>query len=132
MRLLNKEKSGILILDLITSLIIIWFLIWIFGGIINTLSKNARETALRYQLNNFRLVLMLYKEMKGNYPPDLQVLLRTDYKAVPEDKPLLSEKLLVSFKQDLSGAVLDAFGNRLDYDPAKGVIFSQTKGYENW
>lgn len=132
MRSLNKDKSGILLLDLITSLTIIWFLIWIFGGIIGTLSKNARETALRYQLNNFRMVLILYKELKGNYPKDLGVLLKTDYKASKEDKPILSEKLLVSFKQDVQGFVLDVFGNRLYYDPGKGVIWSQTRGYENW
>lgn len=132
MSLWNKEKSGVLILDLITSLTIIWFLIWIFGGIINTLSKNCKETALRYQLNNFRMVLMLYKELKGNYPQELGVLLKTDYKPTQYAQPVYSEKLLIGFKQGLRGEVLDAFGSRLYYDPQKGMIRSQTKGYENW
>lgn len=132
MRLLNKDKSGMLFLDLITSLIIICFLIWVFGGIISPLSKYARETALRYQLNNFRMVIMLYKVLKGRYPPDLKVLMETDYKVSKEDKPILSEKLLFNSKQDARKDVLDAFGNRFYYDRRTGLIRSQTKGYGNW
>ena len=132
MRWFKKNKSGMLLLDLVTSLTIIGFLIWIFGGVIGTLSQNARETALRFQLNNFRMVLKLYKELKGQYPEDLQVLLATDYKVDKEAKPILSGQLLFNFKQDLKGVVLDAFGNRLDYDQRKGVVGSTTKGYENW
>ena len=132
MPLFKKNKSGMLLLDLATSLTIIWFLIWIFGGIITMVAKNARETALRYQLNNFRMVITLYKELKGQYPQDLRVLLATDYKVTKEGEPVPSEKLLFNFKQDSQGAVLDVFGNLLYYDPKKGVIWSQTKGYENW
>jgi len=132
MRLLNQNKSGMLFLDLITSLTIIWFLIWLFGGIINTLGKSARQTALRYQLNNFRMVLVLYKELKGHYPKDLEELIKADYKVSKESESIFSEKFLLNFKRNVKGAVLDAFGNSFYYDPRKGVIGSQTKSYENW
>ena len=54
---LKKDKRGLIFLDLTVSLTVIWFLIWIFGGIIGTLAQNTREVALRYQLNNFRMLL---------------------------------------------------------------------------
>lgn len=128
----KKNRSGILLLDLVTSLTIIWFLIWLFGGIITTVARNAKETALRYQLNNFRMVLTLYKELKGQYPQDLEVLLKTDYKMAKENKPIPSRMLIINLKQNLQGAVLDVFGNPFYYDPGRGVIWPQTKGYENW
>jgi len=132
MRLLKKNKSGISLLDLATSLTIICFLIWIFGGIIGILSKTSRETTLRYQLSNLRMMLMLYKELNGQYPLDLEALLKADYRVSKSDRPVLSENFSVSLKQDAKGGLLDAFGNRLYYDPRKGVILSQTKGYNNW
>jgi hypothetical protein len=132
MRGLKKNKSGMLLLDLATSLIIIWFLIWIFGGIINQLDNNTRETALRYQLYNFRTVLWLYKELKGHYPKDLEELVGADYKVTGESKSVLGGNFLLNLKPDLAGAVVDAFGNSFYYESKKGVIWSQSKGYENW
>lgn len=132
MRFFTKNKSGMLLLDLVTSLTIIAFLIWIFGGIIGRLSQNARETALRYQLNNFRLLVVLYKQLKGYYPEDLLVLIQSSHKLSQTDELIFNEKLLSSLQQDEHGAPLDAFGNRLYYDHRKGVVGSQTKGYENW
>ncbi len=132
MRLFKENKSGMLILDLITSLTIICFLIWVFGAVIGTLSKTSRETTLRYQLSNLRMMLMLYKQLKGQYPSDLETLIKADYKVSKGSKSILSENFLVSLKQDAKGTLLDAFGNRLYYDPGKGVIWPQTKDYENW
>jgi len=127
-----RSRRGMLILDLITSLTIILFLIWVFGAIIGTLSKTSRETTLRYQLSNLRMMLLFYKQLKGQYPPDLETLIKADYKVTKVSKPVLSEDFFVSAKKDAKGALLDAFGNRLYYDSRKGVIWSQTKDYENW
>jgi type II secretory pathway pseudopilin PulG len=121
-----------LLLDLVVSLTIIGFPILISGGVLGRLSQNARETALRFQLNNLRMVLRLYKELKGQYSEDLQVLLATDYKVAKADAPVFSEHFLFNFKQDLNGVVLDAFGNRFDYDQRKGVVGSTIKGCQNW
>jgi len=132
MRLPGRNKSGMLFLDLVTSLTIIWFLIWIFGGIIGTLAKNSKETALRYQLSNLRMMLMLYKELKGQYPQNLKELMATDYRVFKADKPISSELFLVDLRKDANGNLADAFGNQLNYDLKKGVVWSQTKGYENW
>jgi hypothetical protein len=132
MRFFAKNKSGMLFLDLITSLTIIFFLIWVFGGIIGGLSKNTKETALRYELNNFRMLLVLYKELKGYYPEDLKALVQSRHRLSKTDELIFSEKFLDSLEQDEHGAPLDAFGNRLYYDPRRGVVGSVTKGYENW
>jgi type II secretory pathway pseudopilin PulG len=75
MRFFTKNKSGMLLLDLTASLIIIGFLIWVFGGIIAPLAQGAKETALRYQLNNFRALVNLYKQLKGYYAEDLKILI---------------------------------------------------------
>jgi len=131
-RSLKKNKSGLIILDLTVSLTIIWFLIWIFGGIIGTLAQNSREVALRYQLNNFRMLLVLYKELKGYYPEDLKVLIQSSHRLSKADELIFNDKFLGSLEQDEHGAPLDAFGSRLYYDSRKGVVGSTTKGYENW
>lgn len=120
-----------LLLDLVTSLTIIWFLIWIFGGIIGPLSRNAREIALRYQLNNLRMLVRLYKELKGHYPESLKVLIESSYKF--KSKEIIFGDIFPNkLKQDAQGVLLDAFGNHLYYDPGKGVVGSETKGYQNW
>ena len=132
LRLLKKNKSGMLILDLAASLTIVAFLIWIFGGIIGTLSQNAKETALRYGLNNLRLSLNLYKMIKESYPKDLRDLMQSSIILAKSEKLLFSEKFLFSLAIDKQGNAIDPFGNKFYYDPRKGVVGSQTKGYENW
>jgi|GEM_PF-875637 len=128
----KKDKSGLLLLDLAVSLTIIGFLIWIFGGFIGRLAQNSREVALRYQLNNFRMLLVLYKELKGHYPEDLKELVQSRHRLSKTDEFIFKEKFLSSVEQDEDGVPLDAFGRRLYYDPRKGVVGSTTKGYENW
>jgi len=121
-----------LLLDLVTSLTIIGFLIWIFGGIIGTLSQSARETALRYQLNNFRMLVVLYKQLKGYYPQDLLVLIQSSHRLSQTDELIFNEKFLGSLEKNERGELVDAFGNRLNYDHRVGIVGSTTKGYENW
>ena len=121
-----------LLLDLVTSLIIIGFLIWVFGGIIGPLSRSAKETALRYQLNNFRMLVVLYKQLKGYYPEDLKILIQSSHRLSGTDELIFNEKFLDNLQQDVHGAPVDAFGNRLNYDHWEGVVGSATKGYENW
>ncbi|MFA6358231.1 MAG: hypothetical protein WCY09_06165 [Candidatus Omnitrophota bacterium] len=132
MRLTFKKNKGMLILDLITSLIIIWFLIWVFGGIFFTLVRNTKETALRYQLNNFRMSVFLYKQLKGSNPKDLKVLVQSSHRFSGSDELIFGQKFLGSLEQDEHGAPLDVFGNYLSYDPKSGSINSTTKGYQNW
>ena len=132
MCLIKKSKSGMLLLDLVTSLTIIGFLIWIFGGIIGTLSQSARETALRYQLNNFRMLVVLYKQLKGYYPQDLSVLIQSSHRLSQTDELIFNEKFLGSLEKNERGELVDAFGNRLNYDHRVGIVGSTTKGYENW
>jgi len=126
MRFFAKNKSGLLILDLAVSLTVIWFLIWIFGGIIGRLAQNTREVALRYQLNNFRMLLVLYKELKGYYPEDLKVLIQSSHRLSNADELIFNEKFLGSLEQDEHGTTLDAFGSPLYYDSWKGVVVSQS------
>ena len=132
MRGFKKNRSGMLLLDLITTLTIIGFLIWIFGGIIGTLTQNTREIALRYQLNNFRMLVVLYKQLKGAYPQDLLVLMQTSHRLSATDELVFSDKFLNSLQENKHGTPRDAFGNNLYYDYRKGVVGSTTKGYENW
>jgi len=131
MRFYKRNKRGMFLLDLITSLIIIWFLIWVFGGIIGTLSRNAREIALRYQLSNLRMLVTLYKDLKGQYPEDLKVLIQSSHK-FNANEIIFSDVYVSKLEQDAQGAPIDSFGNRLYYDPRKGVVGSQTKGYQGW
>ena len=129
---LKKDKRGLIFLDLTVSLTVIWFLIWIFGGIIGTLAQNTREVALRYQINNFRMLLVLYKELKGNYPQDLKGLIQSSHRLSKTYEIIFNEKFLGSLEKDEHGTPVDAFGNRLYYDSRRGVVGSTTKGYENW
>lgn len=131
-RFFRSNRRGMLILDLVVSLIIIWFLIWVFLGVIGRLALNAREIALRYELSNFRTLVILYKELKGYYPEDLKVLLQSSHNLSPTNEIVFGEKFLGVVGYDKFGNPVDPFGNRLVYDPGKGVISSKSKGYENW
>jgi type II secretory pathway pseudopilin PulG len=132
MRLFKKDKSGMLILDLIISLTIIGFLIWTFGGVLGRLTQNVRETSLRYQLNNFRMLVRVYKDLRGHYPADLSVFVQNKDNSAEAKADIFNKKLLSDLKRDEYGVPLDPFGNRYYYDYKKGVVGSQTKGYENW
>lgn len=121
-----------LILDLITSLTIIGFLIWIFGGVLGRLTQNVRETSLRYQLNNFRMLVRVYKDLKGHYPPDLGEFVQSKGNPSETKEDIFKKKLLSDLRQDEHGVPLDPFGNPFYYDYKKGVVGSQTKGYESW
>jgi len=101
-------------------------------GIIGALTLTTKETALRYQLNNFRMLVILFKELKGYYPKDLNVLMQSTHRLSATDELIFNEKFLSSFEQDEHGLPLDAFGNSLTYDHRLGAVGSTTKGYENW
>ncbi len=125
------EKSFTL-LEFIFAIIIIIAFIGVLLTFIHKAAINAKEVTLQVELKNLRLSLDLYKAINEHYPEDLRLLIQAKYKMKSSEEFLFGEKFLETVGKDEQGYPLDPFGNRFFYNSRRGVINSQTKGYEQW
>ena len=92
----------------------------------------GKETALHIELRNIRSTINLHKIVKGSYPKDLRELIHARYKPTGSNEIYFSEKFLDTVGRDTQGYPVDPFGNKFYYDPQEGVVFSTSKGYQQW
>jgi len=79
-------SSGFTLLELLVVMTIIGILAAIAVPALRDSPKRAREATLRADLFTFRSVIDQYKGDKGNYPADLQVLVKDGYmRKIPLD-----------------------------------------------
>ncbi|NQT47141.1 MAG: type II secretion system protein [Candidatus Omnitrophica bacterium] len=131
MRLINKR--GLTLLELAFTLTIIGLFCGLLMVLIWKTTIVGKEEALRIELKNLRISLVLHKATRKEYPEDLKIFLHTKYnKPMGSDEVLYGEEFLSSVGRDEAGCLVDPFDNRFYYDPKKGTINSATKGYENW
>jgi len=76
---LTAHDSGFTLLELLVVMTIIGILAAIAVPALRDSPKRAREATLRGDLFTFRSVIDQYKGDKGNYPPDLQTLVKDGY-----------------------------------------------------
>ncbi len=82
----SRPDSGFTLLELLVVMTIIGILAAIAVPALRDSPKRAREATLRADLFTFRTVLDQYKGDKGNYPPDLETLIRDGYiRKIPLD-----------------------------------------------
>ena len=63
--------------------------------------KRAREAALRADLFTFRSVLDQYKGDKGNYPPDLETLIKDGYmRKIPIDPMTKAQDWVLTMEEE--------------------------------
>jgi len=90
------------------------------------------ELALKSEPKNMLTALELYRAIKGKNPEDLKRLLETKFQPKDLRGILFDQEFLSIAEKDAQGYPVDPFGQRFYYNPVKGVIYSQTKGYEGW
>jgi general secretion pathway protein G len=79
-------KSGFTLLELLVVMTIIGILAAIAVPALRDSPQRAREATLRADLFTFRSVIDQYKGDKGNYPPDLEILVKDGYmRRIPFD-----------------------------------------------
>ena len=82
----RRGSSGFTLLELLVVMTIIGILAAIAVPALRDSPKRAMEAMLRADLFTFRSVLDQYKGDKGNYPPDLQTLIKDGYiRKIPLD-----------------------------------------------
>lgn len=116
---------------------------------INTFIGNARiakETALRYELGNIRMAIVLYIVHHRRYPESLNELINREYllpsgeqksvaaggEVIYEAKSVISRPYLEMAAVDKKGNPIDPFGNPYIYDSKSGRVKTSTKNYERW
>ena len=79
-------ESGFTLLELLVVMTIIGILAAIAVPALRDSPQRAREATLRADLFTFRSVIDQYKGDKGNYPPDLEILVKDGYmRKIPLD-----------------------------------------------
>ena len=128
--MINFNKKGRSLIELIVVWIAIFIIIGSLLGRGNILVLKARESALTNELNNMRLAISLYSYLNKRYPDNLEMLVNNDYTIVGDRKTLLKGTFLRPLRFDKKGRLKDPFGNIYLYNNTTGVVESQTKGYK--
>ena len=82
----RRSQAGFTLLELLVVMTIIGILAAIAVPALRDSPRRAMEASLRADLFTFRSVLDQYKGDKGNYPPDLETLVKDGYiRRIPLD-----------------------------------------------
>jgi len=126
------NKRSLTLVELLMVVCLIFVLIGMYGICFNYMAHIAKETALRYELNNVRSAITYYKIINNKLPADLKELsekaltIETEYGI--NKKRIFAESLRLDDKGDL----VDPFYNKYSYDSQTGRFGSLTNGYEVW
>jgi type II secretory pathway pseudopilin PulG len=135
---LLSDRAGKTVPDALITLCIIGVLAGIFLTVLERVTQEARDTALRSELSNLRTSIALFRLTHGRYPDslrelrDTKVLLPARVGADRYTWSAIDERYLMAHAVDEQGNVLDPFGNRFAYDPLTGAVNAMTAGYETW
>ncbi len=124
--------KGLTLVELVVALAIIGLFMGTMIVFINKAAVIGKETVLRIELKTLRSTINLYKIVRGGYPQDLRQLLQARYKPEGAKEIYFSEKFLDTVGKDTQGYPVDPFGNKFNYNPQDGVVFSATNGYRQW
>jgi general secretion pathway protein G len=101
----SRPDSGFTLLELLVVMTIIGILAAIAVPALRDSPKRAREATLRADLFTFRSVLDQYKGDKGNYPPDLETLIRDGYiRKIPLDPMTKAADWVVTMEEEATPA----------------------------
>ena len=118
------------------ELIVIWIAIFIIASFLlgraNILLVNARESALKNELNSLRLAISLYYILYKTYPDNIEELIDKVYEIRDYKGSALRGKFLSHLKYSSEGKLKDPFGKIYVYNSQSGVVKSQTVKYKDW
>ena len=98
-----ESEAGFTLLELLVVMTIIGILAAIAVPALRDSPRRAMEATLRADLFTFRSVLDQYKGDKGNYPPDLETLLRDGYiRKIPLDPMTKAQDWVLTMEEEAS------------------------------
>ena len=96
-------QAGFTLLELLVVMTIIGILAAIAVPALRDSPKRAMEATLRADLFTFRSVLDQYKGDKGNYPPDLETLIKDGYmRKIPIDPITKAQDWVLTMEEEAS------------------------------
>ncbi|MDH4163666.1 MAG: hypothetical protein OEW15_13400 [Nitrospirota bacterium] len=132
------KNKGLTTLDTVITLCLIGILIGVVIPRYQRLAREAQETALKAELVNIRTSIELFRLLNGRNPRSLRELIEKNVMLPARIGPdaytgsFFKQKYLMPHAIDEERNVLDAFGNRFEYEPYKGEVRTTTKGFEKW
>jgi general secretion pathway protein G len=99
----RRLQAGFTLLELLVVMTIIGILAAIAVPALRDSPRRAMEATLRADLFTFRSVIDQYKGDKGNYPPDLETLVRDGYmRKIPLDPMTKAPDWVLSMEEEAS------------------------------
>jgi general secretion pathway protein G len=99
----TPSQSGFTLLELLVVMTIIGILAAIAVPALRDSPQRAREATLRADLFTFRSVIDQYKGDKGNYPPDLEILVKDGYmRKIPLDPMTKAADWVLTLEEEAS------------------------------
>lgn len=131
------SQQGITIIDALITLCLIGILIGVVIPRYQRLTQEAQKAALKSELSNIRTSIKLFHMLNQRNPDSLREMLEKQVilpARIGEGLAgsVYKENYLLHQAVDDDGNILDAFGNRYVYDPARGEVKTTTEGYETW
>ena len=132
----RAHDSGFTLLELLVVMTIIGILAAIAVPALRDSPKRAREATLRADLFTFRSVIDQYKGDKGNYPPDLETLIKDGYmRKIPLDPMTRAADWVLAFEEEASEADdpnVETIPGIIDVHSASKEIALDGTPYSEW
>jgi competence protein ComGC len=131
------DAKGLTIIDAVITLCLIGILIGVVIPKYQRVAREAQEAAVRTELANIRISIILFKMLNGRNPASLREMIETEVMLPARigsgyTGSIFKESYLMKNAVDAEGNKVDAYGNLFIYDSKRGEVRSSTKGYENW
>lgn len=132
----TAHERGFTLIELLVVMTIIGILAAIAVPALRDSPKRAKEATLRADLFTFRSVIDQYKGDKGNYPPDLETLIKDGYiRKIPLDPMTKAADWVLAFEEEASESDdpnVEAVPGIIDvHSASKGLALDGTP-YSEW
>lgn len=126
----NEKGSGIV--ESLIVLIIISVLVVVVIDRYKTIIEEAKEVALKTELNNLRQAILFFKIKNSRYPESLKELVTSQFVIPYRGDTIIKAKYLEPYSFDKDKNILDSFDMPFAYERTTGRVWSIKKGFENW